>query len=176
MDLVGPDAREVVSDAGVVEDVAVWVGEVEVGEFRVVAEHFDEHHACDVFAEGVVDEQFLREFDVVAYVGHVDAGSADVQAVVDLDGFEFDDARACEVAEQDVLGHLGVWTGRGSDGVAGALAVELNGEIRCVVSGGVPRSPGEMEEGVLDFGFAVESGDEVCEGCGVEFSHDSIHT
>ena len=63
-------------------------------------EHFDEHHARDVFVERLLEPQFLREFNVVPDIGHVDARAIDDQLIVDLHGLQFEDARTAEPAQQ----------------------------------------------------------------------------
>ena len=99
------------------------------GEGRIAAEHFDQHRAGHVFAQRIFDEQFLRPFDVVADVGHVDAGAADRQPVVHLHRFQFQNPRAGHVAQQNVLSHLRVRPGGRSGGIAGQLAMKVDRQI-----------------------------------------------
>ena len=76
----------------------------------------DEHPGLDVLAPGLFQPQLLGPLDVVALVGHVDAGPRDLQRVHDLDGLELDEAAAAEPGGHDVLGELGVGAGAGADG------------------------------------------------------------
>ncbi len=143
------DAGQIVADAEIENGFAGRAQQCIVAEYRIAAEHFDEHGAGHVFAQRMLDEQFLRPFDVVADVGHVDAGSTDGKAVVHLHRFELEDSAACHVAQQNVLGHLGVWPSGGPGGVAGEFAVEVDGEIVAGGLGNVPPAARKRKERVL---------------------------
>ena len=73
------DAGQIVADAEVENCFARGAQQCIAAKRRIAAEHFDQHRAGDVFAQRIGHQQFLRPLDVVADVGHVDAGAADRQ-------------------------------------------------------------------------------------------------
>ena len=77
-----------------------------------------------------------------------------------------------DVAEENVLGHLGVWPGGGTGGVAGEFAVEVDGEIVLTVGlGNVPAAARQREQSVLGFRLQVEPIHKISKWCGDEFGH-----
>ena len=144
-DLVAADAGQVIAHADVVNHFAGRAGELTAAVAAIVSKHLDEHGPRNVFAQRVLNSQFLRPFDVVADIGHVDARPGNGQAVIDLHGLEFKDPAAGDVAEQDILGHLRVRPGGGADRIARKMAVEAHREIRAVRRRYVPLPPRQLE-------------------------------
>ncbi len=122
--LARADAFQVVADGDVEDDVALGL--------RYVAELVQDCHEeprLRVLAQRVFDEQLLRPLDVVADGAHVDAGPADDEAVVDLDGLELQDPTPRQIRQPDVLGELRVRAGGRADGRGRPVSVEGDGEI-----------------------------------------------
>jgi len=70
-----------------------------------------QHPGVEVFVEGLLQLQFLGPLAVVGDIRRIDAGAAHGELIQDLDGLQFDEARAAEPARDDVLGELGVGPG-----------------------------------------------------------------
>src|ERR1035441_761335 len=91
---------------------------------------FDQHRRFDVFAEGLLQLEFLRPFDVVAHVGHIDTGTRDLQLVQNLHCLKLDDARAAQPGQRDVLRQLTVRPCRRTEGRGRAMAMEFHRQVQ----------------------------------------------
>ena len=69
-----------------------------------------QHRGLHIFAQRLLEPQFLRPFDVVAHVGGVDARARNLQLVENLYRLQLDDARAAQPGEGDILRQLTVRT------------------------------------------------------------------
>ena len=75
-------------------------------------EGMDQDPGPQVLVERLVDLELLRPLDVVALVGHVDAGLVHIELVERLDRLELEHPGADDPRRDQVLGHLGVRPGR----------------------------------------------------------------
>jgi hypothetical protein len=125
--LSGGDAGQVVADAHVEH---VWTGISDVLRDRFPApQHVDRHPRLDVLLERLVDLQLLGPLDVVADGLHVDARPADLQLVEDLDGLQLEHPGTGQPGEDDVLGHLRVWTGGWSERCGSRATEEAHRQV-----------------------------------------------
>ncbi len=130
------DAGEVVTDAHVEDGAGARGGRRGVA---LPAEHarqqVDECPGHHVLVRGLLEAEFLRPFDVVALVRHVDARAGDCEVVTHLDRLELDEPPAAQPGGHDVLAELSVGPRRGAKRGVQPLA-EKGGkterEPRCV--------------------------------------------
>ncbi len=133
-------------------------------------EHVEEHRARHVLAQTVGQPQLLAPFDVVADRGGVDARPGQDQAVVDLDGLELEDAAPGQPGQHDVLRHLVLGAGRGSDRARRAPSVEEHGGVE--VRRAVPElARGQVEDLPLTLVLAGHPAQEGAEGRADQLRH-----
>ncbi len=123
-----------------------------------------------VLAQAVGQPQLLAPFDVVAHGGGVDARPGQDQAVVDLDGLELEDAAPGQPGQHDVLRHLVLGAGRGSDRARRAPSVEEHGGVE--VRRAVPElARGQVEDLPLTLVLAEHPAQEGAEGRADQLRH-----
>ena len=161
--LVG-DAVEIVAEAEIVDGRGlVERAGLELEEIARL-EHLDQHHAGDVFVNRFIEPQFLRELDVVADVGHVDARAVDDQLIVDLDGLEFENARPGNPTQRDVLRQLCLRAGRRTDRRRGFPPVKRHARVERRI-GPIDLLQRQVEDGLLPLRLEKHAGDEIPKRC-----------
>ena len=100
--LLGANAVEVVSDADIEHGVETRIV-LEDSKATAIPQNLDQIHRFRVLHHRLVYGQFLRPFHVEANVGHMYAGTRNIELVVHLYGLEFDDAAARKPRENDIL-------------------------------------------------------------------------
>ncbi len=173
LNLFAADAGQIVANAKIENGFPGRTQECVASEQRIAAEHFNQHGPGNIFAERIFDEQFLRPFDVVADVGHVNARPANGQAVVHLHRFEFQDARTGDITEQNVLGHLRVRPSSRSSGVAQPACRGKRTVKSCLLSaaGIYQWRRGSANQRLLRLRLQIKPTDKIGKRCGDEFSH-----
>ena len=133
-------------------------------------QHLDQHRALDVFLERLLDGQFLRPFDVEADGRHVDAGTRHLDGVVHLNRLQFDHPAAREPGERDVLRHLGVRAGGGSERGRGAALAKGDGKVASRI--GLDEAlRGQIEDRPLLLELSEHAADQDVEGNGNQLDH-----
>ncbi len=80
----------------------------------------------EVFVKRLIQFQLLGPLAVIAFVGHVDAGLGDFQFIQHLNRFKFHIAGAGQPGGNNVLGQLGMRSGRHAEGCFQELPVALH--------------------------------------------------
>ena len=119
------------------------------------AEDVEDGPGDDVLVRRLLQLELLRPLDVVALVGHVDAGPRDHQLVHDLHGLQLDEPAAAQPRRDDVLAELGVRPCGRADG--GRQVVARPAKVRhgkgCVRFGRVEERAVDIEDGSLALVF-----------------------
>ena len=142
-----PDSREVIAYAQVEHDVGRPARQAEFPVQRV-----NQHPGARVLLQRLVNLEFLRPLDVIAFVLHIDAGLRDVEFIQGLHGLELDITSPAKPGCDDVLRHLRVRPRGRAERGADTLGEHGRG-VSFVIAGQEEMAAGDPKDGIAGFEF-----------------------